>query len=126
MDYRQFITIRRELHQIPELGFEEWKTQELLLAQITKLPQQFLQVDTWKTGIFVLVEGSQATKIIAYRADIDGLPMEEETNLAFKSKHAGKMHGCGHDFHMSIALGVLTFFCFKPTKRNFVIYFPTC
>jgi len=123
MDYSQFIMIRRELHQIPELGFEEWETQKLLLSHIKKLPQQFLQVDTWKTGIFVRVEGSQPTKKVAYRADIDGLPMKEETNLAFKSKHVGKMHGCGHDFHMSIALGVLTFFASNQPKETLLFIF---
>lgn len=123
MDYSKFVTIRRELHQIPELGFEEWETQKFLLTYIKELPQDFLQVDTWKTGIFVKVEGSQPTKVVAYRADIDGLPMEEETDLPYKSKHNGKMHGCGHDFHMSIALGVLTFFALNQPKETLLFIF---
>ncbi|OIJ18717.1 N-acetyldiaminopimelate deacetylase [Anaerobacillus alkalidiazotrophicus] len=123
MNNSQFIDIRRELHQIPELGFEEWKTQEYLLSYIKSLPQQFIAIDTWKTGIFVKVQGSDPTKVIAYRADIDGLPMEEETNLTFKSKHEGKMHGCGHDFHMSIALGVLTYFANNQPKETLLFIF---
>lgn len=123
MDYSQFIKMRRDLHQIPELGFEEFKTQKHLLNYIATLPQQFLEIETWKTGIFIKVEGSKPTKIIAYRADIDGLPMEEETNLDFKSKHEGKMHGCGHDFHMSIALGVLTYFASHQPKETLLFIF---
>ena len=103
-----FINIRRDLHKIPELGFEEHKTQQYLLDYISLLPQNYLQVKTWRTGIFVKVNGINPTKMIGYRADIDGLPIEEETDYPFRSEHPGKMHACGHDFHMSIALGVLT------------------
>ncbi|MDF0725369.1 N-acetyldiaminopimelate deacetylase [Cytobacillus sp. S13-E01] len=103
-----FINIRRDLHKIPELGFEEHKTQQYLLDYISLLPQNYLQVKTWRTGIFVKVNGINPTKVIGYRADIDGLPIEEETDYPFRSEHPGKMHACGHDFHMSIALGVLT------------------
>lgn len=123
MDYSKFVTIRRELHQIPELGFEEWETQQFLLSHIKELPQKFLQVDTWKTGIFVKVEGRLPTKVVAYRSDIDGLPLKEETNLPFKSRHIGKMHGCGHDFHMSIALGVLTFFASNQPEETLLFIF---
>ncbi len=123
MDYSQFIQIRRRLHQIPELGFQEFKTQALLLNYIQDLPQQFLTIETWKTGIFVKINGSAPTKVVAYRADIDGLPMDEEINVPFKSQHEGKMHGCGHDFHMSIALGVLTFFAEHQPKETLLFIF---
>lgn len=123
MDVSQFIDIRRKLHEIPELGFQEYKTQQFLLQYIESLPQQYLQIDVWNTGIFVKVIGSNPTKIIGYRADIDGLPMEEETNLPFASKHEGKMHGCGHDFHMSIALGVLSYFSSYQPKETLLFIF---
>jgi N-acetyldiaminopimelate deacetylase len=103
-----FVKIRRDLHQIPELGFQEFKTQKYLLNYINRLPQENLEVETWKTGIFVKVHGTSPSKCIGYRADIDGLPIEEESGLEFKSTHEGRMHACGHDLHMSIALGVLT------------------
>lgn len=123
MNNTHFINVRRDLHQIPELGFEEFKTQEYLLTYIKNLPQQRLEIDTWKTGIFVKVVGFAPTKIVGYRADIDGLPMEEETDLAYKSQHKGNMHGCGHDFHMSIALGVLTFFASNQPKETLLFIF---
>lgn len=123
MSESPFIHIRRQLHQIPELGFEEFKTQEFLLTYLKNLPQENLEITTWKTGIFVKIFGSNPTKIIGYRADIDGLPMVEETNLEFRSLHDGKMHGCGHDFHMSIALGVITHFAMNQPQETILFIF---
>jgi N-acetyldiaminopimelate deacetylase len=105
-----FIKIRRDLHQIPELGFQEFKTQAYLLNYLESLPQERLMIKKWETGLFVKVIGRNPKKTIGYRTDIDGLPIEEDTEFAFSSTHHGKMHACGHDLHMSIALGVLTFF----------------
>ncbi|RAK23188.1 N-acetyldiaminopimelate deacetylase [Anoxybacillus vitaminiphilus] len=119
----RFVSIRRDLHKIPELGFQEFKTQQYLLDYIQTLPQERLEVKTWKTGIFVKVRGTEPTKIIGYRADIDGLPVSEETGLPFASEHEGKMHACGHDFHMSIALGVLTYFAYHPAKDDLLFVF---
>lgn len=105
-----FIKIRRELHQIPERGFEEVKTQSYLLNYISTLPQERLEVKTWRTGILVKIKGAKPSKTIAYRADMDGLPMVENTTYSFQSTHPGMMHACGHDLHMTIALGILTYF----------------
>lgn len=120
----ELINIRRELHQIPELGYQEVKTQRYLLDQIHLLPQQFLTVETWKTGIFVFVKGLNSSETIGYRADIDGLPIEEQTSYQnFKSLHAGAMHACGHDLHMTIALGVLSYFASNQPKQNCLFIF---
>ncbi|PAE25093.1 MULTISPECIES: N-acetyldiaminopimelate deacetylase [Bacillaceae] len=105
-----FVLLRRELHKIPELGFREFKTQQFLLDYLYSLPQDNLEIKTWKTGIFVKISGSNPSRMIGYRADIDGLPITEETGLPFKSEHSEQMHACGHDFHMSIALGLITKF----------------
>ncbi|WP_251548984.1 N-acetyldiaminopimelate deacetylase [Neobacillus muris] len=105
-----FIKIRRDLHQIPELGFQEFKTQAYLLDYLQSLPQDYISIKIWKTGLLVKIHGTNPAKTIGYRTDIDGLPIEEETGLAFSSTHNLRMHACGHDFHMTIALGVLTHF----------------
>lgn len=105
-----FVALRRELHKIPELGFREFKTQKLLLDYLYSLPQDYMEIKTWKTGIFVKISGRNPSRKIGYRADIDGLPIIEETGLPFKSVHSEQMHACGHDFHMSIALGLITKF----------------
>lgn len=123
MELNELVKIRRDLHKIPELGFQEFKTQEYLLNYMKSLPQERLEIKTWKTGIFVRVNGVNPKKTIAYRADIDGLPIEEETGFDFHSIHQGKMHACGHDFHMTIALGVLTYFVQHPINDHLLFIF---
>ncbi|MCD8508915.1 MAG: N-acetyldiaminopimelate deacetylase [Bacillus sp. (in: Bacteria)] len=118
-----FIQIRRELHQIPEPGFQETKTQQYLLEYLQTLPQDCMEIRTWKTGILVRIKGTNPTKTIGYRTDMDGLPMEEDTGLPFRSKHEGMMHACGHDLHMSIALGVLTHFAHNQPTDNLLFVF---
>ena len=117
------INIRRDLHEIPEIGFQEVKTQSYLMDIITSLPQERLEIVTWKTGIAVKVKGTDASKLIGWRTDIDGLPIAEETNLPFKSAHPGFMHACGHDFHMSIALGLLEKLVRDPIAEDAVVLF---
>lgn len=122
-ELNSLIKIRRDLHKIPELGFQEFKTQQFILNYLNTLPQDRLIIKTWKTGIFVKVLGENPTKTIGYRADIDGLPIVEETNLTFKSEHKDQMHACGHDFHMTIAIGILTYFVNNPIKDNVLFIF---
>jgi N-acetyldiaminopimelate deacetylase len=119
----QFIQIRRDLHQIPELGYQEYKTQQYLLDYLGTLDQTNMEIRTWKTGIFVKLNGSMPGKLIGYRADIDGLPITEETGFEFSSKHEGNMHACGHDFHMSIALGLIAHFTEKRIKDDLLFIF---
>lgn len=118
-----FIKIRRDLHQIPELGFQEFKTQAYLMEYIQSLPQEQIDIKLWKTGLLVKVHGQNSQKTIGYRADIDGLPIEEETGLPFASTHEARMHACGHDIHMSIALGVLTHFVQNPIDDDLLFVF---
>ncbi|WP_416827022.1 N-acetyldiaminopimelate deacetylase [Ectobacillus polymachus] len=120
---QDFITIRRDLHQIPELGFQEYKTQQYLLRFIEALPKERIDVKLWKTGILVKVHGRNPEKIIGYRTDIDGLPITEETGYSFRSTHEGYMHACGHDFHMSIALGILSEIVQKPIDDDVLFAF---
>lgn len=118
-----FVSIRRDLHQIPELGFQEFKTQAYLLNYLKSLPSDQIEIETWRTGIFVKISGKNPRKTIGYRADIDGLPIKEQTELPFASTHEMNMHACGHDFHMSIALGVLTYFVEHPIDDNLLFIF---
>ncbi|GAA0453070.1 N-acetyldiaminopimelate deacetylase [Alkalibacillus silvisoli] len=123
MTKTNWIKIRRDLHQIPELGFQEYKTQQYLLDYLNTLPQEHMAVTTWKTGIFVYVKGVVGEKTVAYRADIDGLPITEQTDLDFISQHDGRMHACGHDFHMTIALGSLTQIVHERIEHNALFIF---
>lgn len=117
------IQIRRDLHQIPELGYQEFKTQAYLLAYIQALPQERISIKKWKTGLLVKVPGINPSKTMGYRTDIDGLPIQEATGLSFNSKHELRMHACGHDFHMTIALGILTYFVHNPINDNLLFIF---
>ncbi|QDP40030.1 N-acetyldiaminopimelate deacetylase [Radiobacillus deserti] len=123
LEVNQLIKIRRELHQIPEIGFQEHKTQAYLLSFIQKLPQDNMEVKTWKTGILVKVKGTKSSMTIAYRTDMDGLPIEEETDFDFQSQHKGFMHACGHDFHMTIALAALQAIAEQPPEHNVLFVF---
>lgn len=119
------IQIRRDLHQIPEIGLEEFKTQAYLLERIAELTQDkpFVKQKTWRTGTLVFVEGYAAQKTIGWRTDIDGLPISEETGLDFSSQHIGRMHACGHDMHMTIALGLLEKLTQSQPKENLLFLF---
>ena len=119
------IQTRRDLHQIPEIGLEEFETQAYLLDVIKKLiaGKDFVELRTWRTGILVYLHGCQPTKTIGWRTDIDGLPVNEQTGLPFASKHQGRMHACGHDFHMTIALGSLERALEKQPKNNLLFLF---
>lgn len=119
------ISIRRDLHQIPEIGLEETKTQAYLLERLAELTadKPFIQSRTWQTGILVFVEGTTPEKTIGWRTDIDGLPIVEATGLDFASNHADRMHACGHDVHMTIALGLLAAIAEQQPKNNLLILF---
>ena len=94
---------RMDLHQIPEEGYEEFKTKAYLLEQLEGLDCTIHEVEP--TGL-VLYFNANGSETIAFRADMDALPIQENTGLEFASTHLGKMHACGHDGHMSILLGL--------------------
>ena len=99
----QLEIFRINLHQIPELGFEEFETKTYLYNQIKDLNCTVHEVGD--TGLLLYFDFGQK-KTLAFRADMDALPIEEKTNLHFQSKNIGNMHACGHDGHMAILLGL--------------------
>ncbi|WP_214739881.1 MULTISPECIES: N-acetyldiaminopimelate deacetylase [unclassified Exiguobacterium] len=117
------IEARRQLHLIPEAGYEEFKTQATLEQLIRSLDSPRVHITHWRTGLFVRVDGLVGEKTIGYRADMDGLPITEETGLEFASIHEGMMHACGHDVHMSIALGLIKRAVEVPFNHHLVVFF---
>jgi amidohydrolase len=99
-----FIQIRRDIHAHPELGYEEKRTSDLV-AQ--KLEEWGIEVHRGiaTTGVVGTLKRGSGDRVIGLRADMDALPIHEQTGLAFASKVTGKMHACGHDAHTVIALG---------------------
>ena len=94
---------RRTIHKNPELMYEEFETSKLVQSTLTELDIKF-QKDIAITGV-VGVLGNGDGPCIALRADMDALPIHEETDIEFKSRVDGKMHACGHDCHTAMLLG---------------------
>lgn len=123
---KDLIKIRRHLHQIPELALREVKTHQFLFKTVKEMNQEFLEIRNsaeLPTAMMVLVRGSAPKRTIGYRTDIDALPVEEETGLPYSSQHPGIMHACGHDIHMTVALGVLSYFSEHQPKDNLLFFF---
>jgi hippurate hydrolase len=100
----KIIALRRDIHREPELGFDTEKTAEKVLAALEGLP---LEVETGvaENGIVATLEGEGDGPTVALRADMDALPILEDTGLPFASETEGKMHACGHDGHASMLVG---------------------
>ncbi|MGQ1888966.1 M20 metallopeptidase family protein [Thermophagus sp. OGC60D27] len=102
---KHIITDRRHLHQHPELSFEEHNTAEYVASRLKKAGIPF-RSGVAGTGIIATIQGKNEGKVIALRADMDALPIREETNLPFASVNKGVMHACGHDAHTAVLIGV--------------------
>lgn len=101
----QFIqAFRHDLHQHPELSNQEFETTKKIRAVLEKEGIRILDLPL-KTGLVAEVGGLQDGPLVVVRSDIDALPIEEESGVAFSSTQPGVMHACGHDFHSSAALG---------------------
>ncbi|HPI99534.1 MAG TPA: M20 family metallopeptidase [Enterococcus sp.] len=108
---------RRELHQIPELGLEEIQTAYYLREKLTSfgITEVYPMIHT---GTVAVLRSDIPGKTIAFRTDIDALPVTEETGVDFASKTPGKMHACGHDGHMATMLGFAKYLSEHPEKRR--------
>ncbi|GIP31983.1 amidohydrolase [Paenibacillus sp. J2TS4] len=100
----ELVAMRRELHQFPELSNEEYETTAKIRSWLTEAGIRLLDLDL-PTGVLAEVKGAHPGPTIMLRADIDALPVLEETGLPFASTVTGKMHACGHDFHTSSMIG---------------------
>jgi hippurate hydrolase len=102
--------IRRDIHAHPELKFTEFRTSELIANQLKAWGIQ-THIGLGKTGVVGSIEGNLGKgKSIGLRADIDALPLQEHNAFPHASKHAGKMHACGHDGHTAMLLSAAQFF----------------
>ncbi len=107
--------MRRELHQIPELGLEEFQTAKYIREKLASFGITEIH-EVVNTGTIAVIRSERPGKTIAYRSDIDALPVEEQTGYEFASKTPGKMHACGHDGHMSTLLGFAAYLTKHPEK----------
>jgi hippurate hydrolase len=110
------IATRRDIHENPELGFEENRTSDLVAKQLESWGIE-VHRDIAKTGLVGVLKGNgNSPRTIGIRADMDALPMSEEGTPIYKSKNDGKMHACGHDGHTTMLLGAARYLA---ETRNF-------
>ena len=100
----EIVALRRDIHREPELGFDTEKTAEKVLAALSGLPLD-IKTGVARNGIVATLRGGGDGPTVALRADMDALPIHEETGLPFASGTSGKMHACGHDGHTSMLVG---------------------
>jgi amidohydrolase len=104
------VDLRREFHQHPELALQEFNTAK----KVEKVLKEFgieTRMVVNGTGVVGKLKGSKPGKTIALRADIDALPIQEESDVSYKSKNPGVMHACGHDAHAAMLLGAASILC---------------
>ena len=121
--FPRMVEIRRTIHQYPELAFEEEKTAQVIMSELDRLgiPYKYSGVGG---GIVAKIGNSNNKRpTIALRAEMDGLPGEENTGLPFSSRCKGKMHACGHDGHMAMVLGAASLLKQKPSEGKVVFIF---
>jgi hippurate hydrolase len=100
----EFISVRQHLHAHPELSYQEFETSKFVQLKLKSFGIPFEVKAT--TGVLGIIKGKNPeSRVIALRADMDALPIQEENEVAYKSQHAGIMHACGHDVHTTILLG---------------------
>ncbi|MFZ1082929.1 MAG: M20 family metallopeptidase [Candidatus Kryptoniota bacterium] len=102
--FSEIVKLRRKLHQCPELAFEEFNTGKIIANELEKLNIR-VKDGVGKTGLVGILNGNVEGGVIALRADMDALPIDEDSGVSFASKNPGKMHACGHDAHMAMLIG---------------------
>ncbi len=100
----EIVKIRRRLHQYPELAFEEVATGKLIASELARIGIK-VERGIGKTGLVGILRGNTKSGVVGLRADMDALPIMEESGVDFESRNRGVMHACGHDSHMAMLLG---------------------
>jgi metal-dependent amidase/aminoacylase/carboxypeptidase family protein len=129
--FNKLVEVRRNFHKNPELAGKEKQTQETIKKYLLDLGLE-VKTDIYGYGIVGILKGAKKGKNIAWRADMDALPNDFPDNVDFKSSIKGVQHGCGHDIHMTIALGIAevlakhkkdlqgtVYFIFQPEEESF-------
>jgi len=114
--------LRRDIHREPELGFDTKKTAEKVLVALEGLPLE-IEVGVAENGIVATLRGGNDGPAVGLRADMDALPITEETGLPFASEVEGKMHACGHDGHTSMLVGAAHALCGMRDELNGTVRF---
>ena len=114
--------LRQNLHSIPEIGFKEFKTADIVAKELDRLGVEYTR-GIGGTGIVAWIRCGSSEKSIALRADMDALFIEEKNSFAYASQHKGLMHACGHDGHMAMLLGAIDIISKNKELFDGTIYF---
>jgi len=130
--FDKLVKVRRDFHKYPELAKEEKRTQAIIKTQLLQLGLDVI-TDTYGNSVIGVLKGGKKGKNIAWRADMDAIPQDLLDEVPFKSTFKGVQHGCGHDVHMAIALGIAEvfskyrhsisgniYFIFQPEEETFL------
>jgi hippurate hydrolase len=115
-DYGNMAKWRRHLHQNPELGRDCYKTAKYIQERLKEFGITEIHTGYASTGIVAIIEGKASGRTIGLRADMDALPIKENTGMSYSSKNEGVMHACGHDGHTTMLLGAARYLS---ETRNF-------
>lgn len=114
------VNLRRDLHQIPEISFDLFKTSEYVKTKLIEFGYEPIKVA--KTG-FIAVKEGKSKEAIAFRSDMDALRVTEKTEVTYESNHPGQMHACGHDGHMAMLLGLAKYLSTIEVNKTVVLVF---
>lgn len=115
------VEARRHIHMYPELSEQEYKTQDYIINFLNK--EGISNYKIANTGVLAWIDGAREGKVVALRADIDALPINEESDKEYCSQNKDVMHACGHDVHTSINLGAAKFFNDNKDRFNGTVKF---
>ncbi len=118
----EIIKTRRAIHEQPELAYHEDATSKLVAEQLEELGIE-VKRKVGGTGVLGVLRGSKDGKVVALRADMDALPLEEMADVEYKSKIKGVMHACGHDTHVAMLLGAAKILAQQKDKLEGTIKF---
>jgi hippurate hydrolase len=118
----EVVALRRAIHQEPELGLENPATRAKLLGLLDGLPLE-IALHQKSSGVVATLRGARPGRRILLRADTDALPMPEDSELAFRSRHSGVMHACGHDAHTAMLAGAARLLCAQRERLEGEIVF---
>jgi hippurate hydrolase len=111
----ELVALRRDLHQIPEIGLHLPRTQERVLTALAGLPLE-VSLGTGLSSITAVLRGGRPGPVVLLRGDMDALPVTERTGADFTSKQDGVMHACGHDLHTAGLVGAAQLLCARRTE----------
>lgn len=120
--FSKLVEIRRDFHENPELAGDEIRTQKIIEQYLLQLGLE-VETNVYGHGVVGILRGEKEGRKIVWRSDMDALPSDYPDEVPFKSKTKGVQHGCGHDVHMAIGLGIAEVLAKQKESLSGTVYF---